>query len=424
MRICQVLLVSFLVASAAAWGQGRANSTIISEIKVTGSVRFKSAELVSSTGLKVGEDGRDDRLKDGADLLAASGMFEDVRYRYVTTPQGMRVEYMVADVEALYPAKFDNFVWMPREELVLALEARRPLFRGEIPNAGQMFEQIAEDMRALLAERHISATVAAHPISTQDGERIIGFGFRVQGVRIPIRAMEFPGAGGDMVGVLRQTSGVKLGSDYSEGELEAFERLDLLPQYRMRGFLQAKFGTPETVLTEAESNAVAVRLPVVEGLRYELVEVQWEGNKTFTAQELAQALKVKTGRPADMVQLESDLEGIGRKYSGRGLMEARMTVLPKFDDAARTVVVLVRVSEGAQYRMGSARLEGAPEAAEKRFMELWKLAPGEPFDSEYAGKVIAGMGRLFDLRAVRVTVSQRANREAKTVDVVVRITAK
>jgi outer membrane protein insertion porin family len=399
------------------------NSNRITEIVVSGSTRFQPAELVSATGLKIGEDGTDEKFQTSAGLLAASGMFTDVIYSWVSSPQGLRVEFKVQDVATLLPAQFDNFVWMTRDDLLRALRQRRPLFTGEIPNAGEMYTQLGGDMQAILADMHVNATVKANPVTPQNGALIIGFQYTVEGVSIPIRTVDFPGATPEMAAILKQTSETKIDSDYSEGALLAFTRLDLLPQYMTRGYLHARFQAPEFTPADPATNLVAVRLPVQEGLCYELKDVQWSGNTAYPAQELAKILKVKSGKVANKVQLDDDLGAISKIYGTRGYMRARLKAVPTFHDQEKTVSFLIEVTEGDQYRMGNVRLEGASEALAKKIQELWKLPAGNVFDSSYASFFLSGLGQQFDLRAYRISIRDTVNDASKTVDVSLRFVA-
>lgn len=386
-----------------------------------GSARYQTAELVSATGLKLGDAGTEAALNAGAERLASSGMFTEVTYSYVSFPEGTRAEYKVHDVEKLFPAHFDNFVWMPREELLRELRRRQPLFVGEVPDGGELYTRLAENVKAILAEKNVETTVSVHPQAPQEGGKILGFVYTVEGVRTPIRSMEFPGADAEMAAALKTVAAARIGSDYTEAGLSTFARLDLLPEYLARGFLKAGFEAPEFTLTEAASNAVVVRLPVKEGLRYQLSGFEWSGNSAFTAQELAKSMKVESGKWANQLRLNEDLKEISKLYGTKGYMEARLKALPTFDDSARTVAFRMEVQEGAQYHMGVVRVEG-PDAIGKKFHELWKLRMGDVFDSGYGHVFLQALGRQVDLRGFKIGVSQSMNRESRTVDLVFRFT--
>lgn len=355
------------------------NSKTVTEILFTGSHRFQNAELVSASGLKTGQDGSEENLKRAADRLAATGMFADITYSYVSAPQGTRVEFHVNDNPKLLPAHFDNFVWLSRTELLKRLAEREPLFRGEIPNAGEMYLHLADDLKAMLVELGVAfGEVKVFPEVPQAGGEVVAFVYSVEGIKLPIRSIELPGVSTDLDTVLQKIVATSLlGQDYSESRLRSAAALDLLPQYRMRGFLRAKFGAPLAELQDRATGAVAVRLPVTEGNCYQLASVRWSGNSAFSASELGKALKVRSGEVANQLQLEADLGGISKIYGTRGYLEARLQPKYSFDDSAKTVSVDVDVREGGQYRMGKVTFTGLTEDASAPLYKLWKLQVGD-----------------------------------------------
>jgi outer membrane protein assembly factor BamA len=253
-----------------------------------------------------------------------------------------------------------------------------------------------------------------------DGARIIGFRYTVEGVRIPVRTVDFPGAAPEMIAILKEVAAPKIGSDFSETGLLTFSRLDLLPQYMSRGYLQAQFGALEFTPADVATNSVAVRLPVREGLCYRLKEVQWSGNNAFPGQELAKFLKGKSGTTANSVQLDEALGAISKNYGTRGYMRARLKANPAFNDEEKTVSFRIDVTEGDQYHMGVMRMEGASEAVKKKGGELWKLRAGDVYDSSYAQQFLKDLFQEFDLRAFRISIGESLKQESKTVDVLLR----
>jgi outer membrane protein insertion porin family len=424
-----VLIPAFLVVAAWAVAQSRTtalpNSMKLAEVKVVGSHRFESSEVASALGLKLGERVSEDSLKQGADRLAASGMFSDVTYSYVSRPQGTRAEYHVNDTEKLIPAIFENFVWLPPPDLLRELRKREPLFRDEVPNAGEMYERLADDIKGVLDDLHVAGTVKVLPQVPQAGGEVTGFIYVVDGVKLPIRSTEFPGASSDMNGLLQKVAGSSLlDKDYSVSRVQAITALDLLPQYRMRGFLKAKFGDPLAELHDRVTGAVAVKLPIEEGKQYQLASVRWSGNTTFPASDLTKFLKTPFNKPANQVQLEEDMGAISKIYGTRGYLEARLTPSFSFDDVGQTVTVDVEVREGDQYHMGTVRFEGLPTDAAAKLQKEWKLHLGDVYDTSYPRVFLTGASTHFDFSTLKVQLGQQPNRESKSVDVVFRFAPK
>lgn len=247
---------------------------------------------------------------------------------------------------------------------------------------------------------------------------MVGFLYSVQGVPIPIRSIKFPGSSPEIEAVLQKTAqGSILGKDFSMSGVEANARYGLLPQYRMRGFLRAKFATPAARLQRPGSSDVEVTLPVSEGLMYTLAGMNWSGNTAYAAGELRKQVRVADGQAANQVEIEEELGGISKIYGTRGYMRARLEPQYAFDDAARKVTINVNVFEGDQYRMGDLAFEGlAPNAADA-LRKLWKLRTGDVYDSSYPQLFFATAARQFDLSHLSIQIEQAEQAESKTVNV-------
>jgi outer membrane protein assembly factor BamA len=417
------LLVSLLLLSQS--NTTTPTSLKLTDIRVSGSHRFESSEIVGALGLRVGEQTNESTLKQAADGLAATGMFSDVTYSYVSGPQGTRVEYRVNDIEKLLTPTFDNFVWLPQADLLSALAKREPLFRGGVPNAGEMYERLADDVKHVLEDLSVHATVEVLPQVPQNGGEVIGFTYTVRGVKLPIRRIEFPGASPELNGLLQRDAAKSLiDSDYSASRVRTIAAFDLMPEYRMRGFLKAAFGDPFAELQDNATGAVALRLPINEGKQYQLASVQWVGNTAFTTADLTKFLKTPAGKPANEIQLEDDLAAISKVYGTRGFLEARLKPSFNFDDTKQLVTASIEVREGDQYHMGAVQFEGLAENTVVSLQKLWQLRRGDVYDNSYPGLFLTGAGTHFNLSAVRVQISQQLHRKNQSVDVLLRFAPK
>ena len=400
-----------------------AGATRLVEVRVTGSTRFQQSQLVAATGLTPATAVDEAALKQAADRLASSGMFTNVTYQYEQNAQGTKVEFKVDDVAELLPVRFDNFVWMSREALLAELQRREPLFTGKVPNEGEMCDHLAEDVREILKERNVTAEVKGMPMAPQQGGSILGFLFRVDGVKLPVEQVNFSGVSAELEPVLKKVAeGPYLHSDYSESAAASFAEFDLLPQYRMRGYLKAVVEESDAELVNAETGAVAVKFTAIEGRQYKLTGIQWHGNSAVQTEELAKAITAKPGLPLDEVQLQIDLAKAQKLFGREGYLEARLQPVPTFNEAGGSVTYVFQVSEGPQYRMGTLIFEGLSEVPSEQLRSLWTLKEGAVFDSSYSNQFFQQAARQFDLRRVNVQFRDIPHRETKTVDVVIRVT--
>src|SRR5207302_11307654 len=60
----------------------------------------------------------------------------------------------------------------------------------------------------------------------------------------------------------------------------------------------------------------------------------------------------------------------------RSYLDAKVSPAPQFNEANSTVAYNVKITEGAQYRMGELVITGLSVDAERRLRNAWRLAPG------------------------------------------------
>lgn len=391
-----LLLIIPLVCVLAVHGQRRVlqpNSPVVTEIRVRGSARFAETELIRVTALRTGEPLSEADMRRGANHLAESGMFNDVSFSYVQTPEGTRLDYRVVDTERLLPVSFDNWVWSSQEQLIEELRQREPLFHGQVSNQGQMFLTIAYYMEEALEHRGIVARVKIMPIAAPNSTATTGFAYAVSGVKLPIAQVAIAGASPAMKAILDRHAAKLRGQDFAVSAIQQFVAAELLPEYRRRGYLRASFAEATGALIEGSRSDVAVTLPVTrEGVAYRFGRVDWHGTSAVPPDTLQRAIHLKSGDVADGVRLDEDMKMLAAECSALGYLDAKLEPIAIFNDVAQTADFAVNVVQGPQYRMGALRLEGFSDGAADRIRRQWALHPGSVFNGSYPAEFAARMG--------------------------------
>jgi outer membrane protein insertion porin family len=189
--------------------------------------------------------------------------------------------------------------------------------------------------------------------------------------------------------------------------------------------LRVKFGEPAARLASGGAgcgaNAVAVSIPVEEGLQYDWGGATWSGDAALAPAELDAALGLKAGEVANELKIEKSLREVERAYGRKGYLTAAIRPAQDFDDATRRVTYRFDVREGPRYRMGALNIEGLNETEAARVRALWQLKPGEIFDQSYAAgfaqKAIAGI--ITPGRRVGAGANIKPNAQAQTADVTI-----
>src|SRR6185437_11616204 len=151
-----------LLWSAVAMGQTTGKTPIsykLLSIRVKGLQHFAESDVVSASGLRLGQFAGEEDFKQAAQRLGETGLFSQLNYSYKYSTQGCDLELQVAENDHLVPIVFDNFVWFSDNELLRMLHDRVPLFDGRVPGGGHLTDQIADALESILEEHKIGGRI-------------------------------------------------------------------------------------------------------------------------------------------------------------------------------------------------------------------------------------------------------------------------
>ena len=396
-------------------------------IRVTGSQRFTSEEIISGTALKIGQIASDDDFKKATRDLGDTGLFTDISYSYAYSSAGTRLDLQVADTDKMVPARFDNFVWFSDDDLIAKIHQREPLFKGLVPVGGNLSDLVSDALQSLLLQRSLSAR-ANYIREGQDNDGPIdAVNFKADGVNIRVRGISFPGAPVEEEPRLQAAAKQLQGKDYLRSEINAYARRVLIPVYREQGFLKATFVEPKAKVADenADETQVEVTLPSTPGLQYKLSSLTWESNTVFPTEKLQTLIHLQPGQPANAIQLKTDLEALHRLYTTRGYMTAYAKADPDFDEGKSSVAYKLVVHEGSLFHLGDLDINGVNTKTADRLRGAWALRPEDPYDSSYPQRFITESWKLLpSTTGWTVAIHEGVNEKDNTVDVSIRYNKK
>lgn len=191
--------------------------------------------------------------------------------------------------------------------------------------------------------------------------------------------------------------------------------------YRKRGNYLAEVTVDETRLKDTG----ILILRVVEGPRVKVKEIEFVGNESFTASELAGEVRTRTAVPLfvkgelDEELLVDDVATLDRFYKDRGFLDVRVDRRIEISPDSKEAKVVFVVSEGRRYRLRSVTVEGRgveeprPLAVldEKQIRDLLAIQPGDIYSRLKLDKSIASVRDSYHLLGhVDVTITDRAVR--------------
>jgi outer membrane protein insertion porin family len=393
-------------------------------VQVKGANHYKESQIVAASGLGIGQTVSEDDFKRAVQRLGETGAFSETAYSFQYSALGTKVELQVTENRQLVRVRFENLVWFPDQELLDKLQARVPLFQGELPLSGNLIDEVSESLQGLLDARNIQGKVD-YLRTAREGGPLEAIAFSVTGPAILIRSTEFPGAAPAELPLLQSVAKKLIGQEYLRSMLRLQEEKNFLPVYSARGYLKASFGDAQAKVVQDSNQEVAVDVsfPIEPGRQYKVAEVHWAGNSVFPEDKLQPFIHLAAGNPANVIQLTDDLEGAKKLYGTRGYLATAIQAAPEFNEEASTVSYQLQVREGDVYHMGELEIRGLDTRTTARVGDQWKLHEGDTFDNAYPKAFIENVLKDPSLNGWLATVHLGMN-DDKTVDVTLRFEAR
>jgi outer membrane protein insertion porin family len=362
-----------------------AQTATLREVRVDGAKYLTEGQIASLTGLAPGAPvGRKD-LQDAADALVRTGLFAKVNFKFDTHNDDLVVTFRIEENPRL-PVSYDNFPWYSDSELDDAVRKELPFYDGHLPAVGQVVERAAAVLKAFVAARdpqvEITHQVVLSPLSDGSEQQ-----FSVEGPVLKISKLEFsdPKLTEDLA--VRAHIAEIAGHPYSRMTVNVFLAEQIRPIYQQQGFLQAKIGPAEVRLSgdpnrQKLAEQIPVYVPCVPGAIYKWKGVEWKGNAAISSITLTNTLGMKPGDVANGQAIEGGWERVREEYGQRGFLEAKVTPIASYDDAAHTASYEVSIVEGPVFHYGSMTISGMSLAGERKIQEAWSMRPGDLFDKK------------------------------------------
>jgi outer membrane protein assembly factor BamA len=397
-------------------------------VEFVGLKKLTQQQAIAVSGLKIGETVSPAVIDAAAEKLMASGLFRKLGYKLRTTAAEATVVFDVEELSRNLPVVFENFVWFTEDEIARAIRQDVPFFDGTAPEAGTTTDKIAAVLQRLLSQKKIPGRVEHMPYANlaKGTQEIM---FTVEGVKIPVCSLHFPGASAISEAELIKASQALLKSSYSKKDASGFANYTLYPLYRHLGYLRAQFQPPTAALeesTNACAGGIALTIPVDEGVVYSWGAADWSGNQVLTNEDLTSALAMTPGEIADGAKIDKGLKDVRKAYARRGYLSAAVKESTEFDDAGKRVNYRLLVNEGARYFMGDLIINGLPVEEVERLKNKWTLGSNAVFDESYIDdfrqhglrEFMTGLAQRTGSRA-KVEIEMKPNAQRQIVDVTI-----
>jgi outer membrane protein insertion porin family len=264
--------------------------------------------------------------------------------------------------------------------------------------------RIDKVLRDMMSEKGYARAEVSHTVaSVAGGPKLVNVTFTInQGPSVVIRDVEFLGnrhmADGTLAHAMKENreqslwSVLKGGGSYKEDGF-ATDAQSVEDYYRDHGYVHARVGVPELRALDESSDRrsrwVQLRIPVVEGGRYRIGTVTFEGNQLVPTNTLRQLFALKEGEWYSQAVVRKGLEKARELYGAAGYMEFTgfpdLTAVPVPESLAAgdpVIDVRMKLTEGPQYTVNRITFTGNTTTRDAVIRREVQLVEGGLFNTE------------------------------------------
>ena len=354
-------------------------------IRFQGAPQYTQQELLEAAGLKPNARVNPREAKAHAKQLSDTGYFAEVR----STFNSKGLLFTLTPSSRLYPMHLENVPVTPGKELDAKLHERFGLYRGQVPNGGSVVEGICRMLEEMLAAKKVKVTVKATLTSDLGPHKITAMNFAVASPAVHIGHIELSGVSATMQAKASLAASGQTGNDFDTentaiGLKRAFEDL-----YQDQGYaaVQVDVTQADALVATDQSVDVPFTMAIKEGGVYKIGKIDLPAGGLVTRAEVEKILSkfpAGSGRPFDLFLL-----AVRDAYHAKGYMDCSVVSRPSFNEATHVVNYSLEVAPGTQYRMGTVKFDGAPDAMAAKLKAAWKVVPGDAFDESYVSNFVA-----------------------------------
>jgi len=274
------------------------------------------------------------------------------------------------------------------KELESKLHERFPLYRSLLPASGSMVEGICRTFEEMLAAEGAKATVKAALTSGLGPQKLTAVNFTVVSPAVRIGRIQLAGISPAMQAKASVLASGQAGNTFDTestaiGIQRAFEDL-----YHDQGYAAVQVEVAQASLTVSDQSIdVSYAVTIKEGGIYKLGTIDLPASALITRAEVEKTLSKSQGRSGR--QLDLFVVAVRDAYSAHGYLDCSIVLHPSFNEAAHIVNYSLEIVQGSQYRLGSVKFDGAPDAMAAKLKLAWKMAAGDVFDESYLSNFAA-----------------------------------
>lgn len=199
-------------------------------------------------------------------------------------------------------------------------------------------------------------------------------------------------------------------------------------KYRSKGF---KFVEVHSEIdTNPRTKEATVYVHVLEGEKYKIKSVRFEGVKAFKDKKLRKLMRTKKRHLGIIPSIfseekfQKDLDRLQIFYQQEGYLDVKVSPAFDYDNRRRAIDITIQIEEGTRYVTGEVKIQGTEFFPESEIWQVLEMLPGTTYSQYYLANDMDRIRKYYFERGhveARVIPEVKLNRETAKVDVYYKI---
>jgi outer membrane protein insertion porin family len=368
---------------------------IVREIVFKGLRRIPGNLIRQKIVTKAGEPFSRQRVTADINRLHAWGKFTgDIRVEIADLRDGVRLIFLLTEREPIKKIVFEGRESIRRSVLEEDL-ATKP---GKLLNPYLLSLDRRGIARKYLEKGYLFVQVSSRVRPVKGGVEVV---FKIdEGPEVRVERIRFLGNASirrkDLLKVMetkeRRFFGLIASGDFQREKLE--RDLDVLTRYyRSQGYLDARVML-ENISFNLEKTRVSIDIRAVEGVRYRIRSIRFQGNTVIPDTVLREKIALKDDGPFLGDALTRDLRALTKAYSEKAYIFTRVNFQVAYLSEPGWLNLTFDVKESEKIRIGKVEFQGNIKTRDDVIRRKLSFYPGEYFNSTRLDESFARLYRM------------------------------
>jgi len=334
---------------------------IVEKIEVFGNVRIPRETILHYLFVKEGKPYNKDELHKDFEVLWSTGFFSDIKIKEEQGQKGAVLKIIVQENPFVRKVTFQTGNKLKKKAVMEWLEENDRNISSYSHCSPYELEKIEKSIKELLLEKGFSSGKVEVLINeSENNSQDVVFQIE-EGEKVRVGEILFNGKTGlpenNLRSAMKENREHRIESWITGRDVFRESKLDedLASIKRMlqdHGFMNADVGEPRiTDITKRGINLKTQRMkriviPVQAGERYEVGDVQFEGNEALSSETLENAIRLEQGQVCTLKDRERSIEEMTKLYLQKGYLYVRITPLETLDHGQKRIDVIFKIFEG------------------------------------------------------------------------------